>query len=71
MARAAIFLSHDDFGALLVAATILSGGVAAFWLHGWGRQARKMAVIAPRTNDLPVEEIDDQKILFERRIFRD
>jgi hypothetical protein len=36
MALVAIFLSDDDFGALLVAATILSGGVAAFWVHGYG-----------------------------------
>jgi hypothetical protein len=26
-------LSDDDLGALLVAATIMSGGVAALWLH--------------------------------------
>jgi hypothetical protein len=28
-------LSDDDLGALLAAATIISGGVAALWLHGF------------------------------------
>jgi hypothetical protein len=36
MALVAFYLSDDEFGALLVAATILSGGVAAVWLHGYG-----------------------------------
>ncbi len=36
MALVAFYLSDDDFGALLVAATILSGGVAVFWVHGYG-----------------------------------
>jgi hypothetical protein len=36
MALVAMHFSDDDLGALLVAVTILSGGVAAFWLHGYG-----------------------------------
>jgi hypothetical protein len=36
MALVAVHFSDDDLGALLVALTILSAGVAAFWLHGDG-----------------------------------
>jgi hypothetical protein len=31
----AFHLSNEDLGALLVAATIMSGGVAALWLHSF------------------------------------
>ena len=39
MALVAIYLSDDDVGALLVAATIMSAGVVALWLHSSGLTA--------------------------------
>ena len=36
-----------------------------------GRQAPKVAIVPPRTAGLPIEKINDQKILFERRIVGD
>jgi hypothetical protein len=33
MAHVSFYVSDDDFGALLVAVTIMSAGVAALWLH--------------------------------------
>jgi hypothetical protein len=35
----ALYFKEDDFGELLVAATILSTGVAALWIHAWGAVA--------------------------------